>query len=271
MTNDSVVIAVWGTPGSGKSTFSAILARYLSRDKSKSIIISPDIHTPMLPVWFPSENIENSMSIGHILNSHEINSGIIAGKVKLLKSYPYVGVLGYTSGDMPLSYPEVSYEKIAQLIQVTAGMVDYVIVDCTSRVTDLFTPAAIEAADVIVGIFSADLRGVSYRKAQLPLLNGQKFRLEDHLIIAGMVRPYYALDEMEHICGGLDGVLPWVREIDRGVTEGVAFNNLKYCPDKYLDVLDSILDRCKHKGSGYHESEYGGGGGIIYDGSEESE
>ena len=111
MNTKSSVIAVWGSPGSGKSTFSAILARYLTRDKSKAIIISPDITVPMLPVWFPNENIENSMSLGHILSSSEINNSIIAEKVKLLKSYPYIGVLGYTSGDMPLSYPEVNYDR----------------------------------------------------------------------------------------------------------------------------------------------------------------
>ena len=38
--NNASVIAVWGSPGSGKSTFSAILARYLTRDKSKAIIKS---------------------------------------------------------------------------------------------------------------------------------------------------------------------------------------------------------------------------------------
>ncbi len=63
MIADATVIAVWGSPGSGKSTFSALLSRYLTRNKTKAIILSPDINTPMLPVWFPNENIENAMSI----------------------------------------------------------------------------------------------------------------------------------------------------------------------------------------------------------------
>ncbi len=259
MIADATVIAVWGSPGSGKSTFSALLSRYLTRDKTKAIILSPDINTPMLPVWFPNENIENAMSIGHVLSSHEINNSIIAEKVKLLKSYPYVGVLGYTSGDMPLSYPEVTYDKIVQTIEVTAGMVDHVIIDCTSRVTDLFTPAAIELADVVVGIFTPDLRGISYRMAQTPLLNSPKFRLDEHLVFAGSSRPYYAIDEMEHICGRLDGVLPWIKEIDRAATEGVLFGAGKYCSERYLAALKAV----RQKNTG------GSGGGIVYDGSEE--
>lgn len=239
----SEIIAVWGSPGSGKSTFSALLSRYLTRDKSKAIIISPDQTVPMLPVWFPNENIENSMSLGHILSSSEINNSIVAERVKLLKSYPYIGALGYTSGDMPLSYPEVGYEKIAETIEVVSGMVDHVIIDCTSRITDLFTPAAIEAATVNIGIFTADLRGVSYRKAQLPLLSGPKFRLDTHLIFAGNARPYYALDEMEHVFGYLDGLLPWSKELDRAATEGVIFGAGKYCSEKYLAALRLVRQR----------------------------
>ncbi len=245
MKTDASVIAVWGSPGSGKSTFSAILARYLTRDKSKAIIISPDITVPMLPVWFPNENIENKISLGHILTSHEINNSIIAERVKLLKSYPYIGVLGCTSGDMPLSYPDVSYDKIVQTIEVTAGMVDHVIIDCTSRATDLFTPASIEVADVVVGIYSADLRGISYRKSSSPLMNSAKFKPNEHLIFAGSARPYYAIDEMEHIFGHLDGILPWSKEIDRASTEGVIFGAGKYCTEKYIAALRTVRDRCR--------------------------
>lgn len=242
MSNASI-ITVWGSPGAGKSTFAAILARYLTRDKSKAIIISPDLTTPMLPVWFPNESIENRMSLGHILSSHEINNSIIAERVKLLRAYPYVGVLGYTSGDMPLSYPDVAYDKVVQLIEVAAGMVDYLILDCPPRVTDLFTPAAIELADIVVSIFAPDLRGISYRKAQTPLLAGEKFKLDKHLIFAGCARPYYAIDEMEHVVGHVDGLLPWIKELDRAATEGVIFSAGKYCTDRYLQSLRLVRDR----------------------------
>ena len=255
----SKIITVWGSSASGKSTFSAILARYLTRDKCKAIIISPDQTTPMLPVWFPNENIENSMSLGHILTSAEINNGIIASRVKLLKSYPFIGTLGYTSGDMPLSYPETDFEKIKLLLEVTAGMVNYVIVDCTSRITDLFTPAAIEMADVTVGIFTADLKGISYRKAQQPLLSGEKFKVDTHMIYAGIARPYHALDEMEHVLGRLDGILPWIKEIDRASTEGVIFGAGKYCTEKYLSALKKVAKSC------------GGYGGDNADGAETDE
>ena len=36
------VITVWGSPGSGKSIFCCILAKALTRDKRKAIIINAD-------------------------------------------------------------------------------------------------------------------------------------------------------------------------------------------------------------------------------------
>lgn len=51
------VITVWGSPGSGKSMFSCILAKALTRDKRKAIIINAEISVPMLPVWLPDQII----------------------------------------------------------------------------------------------------------------------------------------------------------------------------------------------------------------------
>ena len=50
------VITVWGSPGSGKSMFSCILAKALTRDKRKAIIINAEISVPMLPVWLRSRS-----------------------------------------------------------------------------------------------------------------------------------------------------------------------------------------------------------------------
>lgn len=58
------VITVWGSPGSGKSMFCCILAKALTRDKSKAILINADISVPMLPVWLPEQLAPANASIG---------------------------------------------------------------------------------------------------------------------------------------------------------------------------------------------------------------
>ena len=154
------VITVWGSPGSGKSMFSCILAKALTRDKRKAIIINAEISVPMLPVWLPEQIIQTNASVGQVLSSVEIDTSLVAGHVTVLKSYPFIGVMGYAAGENPLSYPEVKYAMVLQLVNAAARLVDFVILDCSSNMTNVFTPAAIESGDLVIRILTPDLKGV---------------------------------------------------------------------------------------------------------------
>ena len=219
------VITVWGSPGSGKSMFSCILAKALTRDKRKAIIINAEISVPMLPVWLPEQIIQTNASVGQVLSSVEIDTTLVASHVTVLKSYPFIGLMGYSAGENPLSYPEIKYAMVLQLVNAAARLVDFVILDCSSSMTNVFTPAAIE-----------------YLKAHQPLLVDGRFHYDRHITFAGMARPFHALDEMGYIIGGWDGLLPYGKEIDRCATEGGMFQAIKYCNPKYTASLNKVLD-----------------------------
>lgn len=236
------VITVWGSPGSGKSMFCCILAKALTRDKRKAIIINAEISVPMLPVWLPEQVIQTGASIGQVLSSVEIDTTLVASHVTVLKNYPFIGLMGYCAGENPLSYPEVPYSMVPQLVNAAARLVDYVILDCSASMTNVFTPAAIESGDLIVRILTPDLKGVNYLKAHQPLLVDSRFRYGEHLTFAGMARPFHALDEMGYLVGGFDGLLPYGKEIDRCATEGGMFKAINYCNPKYTAALNRVLD-----------------------------
>lgn len=237
------VITVWGSPGSGKSMFSCILAKALTRDKRKAIIINAEISVPMLPVWLPEQIIQTNASVGQVLSSVEIDTSLVAGHVTVLKSYPFIGVMGYAAGENPLSYPEVKYAMVLQLVNAAARLVDFVILDCSSNMTNVFTPAAIESGDLVIRILTPDLKGVNYLKAHQPLLGDGRFHYDQHMTFAGMARPFHALDEMGHIIGGWDGLLPYGKEIDRCATEGGMFQAIKYCNPKWSTGSSSVQRR----------------------------
>ncbi len=236
------VITVWGSPGSGKSVFCCMLARVLTRDKSKAVIINADTCVPMLPVWLPGQTLPENVSIGQVLSSLEIDAALAASHVAVLESWPYVGVMGYASGENPLSYPEIKYEMALELIRVMETIVDYVILDCSSQMTNVFTPAAMESGDLILRILTPDLKGIHYLRASQPLLADGRFRLQEHLVFAGLARPFHAVDEMAHLSGEWDGLLPYSKEIDRCAAEGGMFGAVKYCNSRYLASLNRILE-----------------------------
>ena len=76
----------------------------------------------------------------------------------MLKSYPFIGLMGYAAGENPLSYPEVKYAMVLQLVNA-AKLVDFVILDCSSNMANVFTPAAIEAGGVVIRILAPPPKG----------------------------------------------------------------------------------------------------------------
>lgn len=238
----SKIIAVWGNSGSGKSVFCCILAKALTRSKQKAIIINADSSVPMLPVWLPEEIVETNSSVGQVFSSLDIDTALVASHVTVLKAYPFIGLMGYATGENPLSYPELQYEKVKQLIYAAAKLVDFVILDCSSNMTNLFTPAAIEAGDHVIRILTPDLRGIHYLKAHQPLLQDARFRFDSHMTFAGVARPFHAIEEMDHLIGGFDGLLPYSKEIDRCATCGGMFKAIDYCNSKYTASLRKIME-----------------------------
>ena len=239
----SKIITVWGNPGCGKSMFCCNLAKVLTAGKEKALIINADSSTPMLPVWMPERILETDASIGNVLTGLEINTALVAERVTILKEYPFIGVMGYAAGENPFSYPELKYEKIKTFIAEASRLVDFIILDCSSNMLNFFTPTAIEAADLVVRIITPDLRGLNYLRAHRPLLTDEKFHYREHLTLAGLARPFHAIDEMDHLIGGFDGLLPYAKEIERCGTSGQMFKALAYCNQRYVNSLKLVRDR----------------------------
>lgn len=239
----SKTITVWGNPGCGKSMFCCNLSKVLTAGKQKAIIINADSSTPMLPVWMPDRILETSASIGNVLTGLKINNALVAERVVILKEYPFIGVMGYAAGENPFSYPELKYDKIKLFISEASKLVDYIILDCSSNMLNFFTPTAIEAADLVIRILTPDLRGLNYLKAHKPLLTDTKFHYDKHLTFAGLARPFHAIDEMDNLIGGFDGLLPYAKEIERCGTSGQMFKALAYCNQRYINSLKLVKER----------------------------
>ena len=61
------VLAVWGSPGSGKTTVAVKLAKYLADRKRNVSLLLCDMTAPMLPCICPPGELESEHSLGSIL------------------------------------------------------------------------------------------------------------------------------------------------------------------------------------------------------------
>lgn len=65
--NDNQMLAVWGSPGSGKTTTAVKLAMRLAMQKRDVALLLCDMNTPMLPCICPPGDLEEEHSLGSIL------------------------------------------------------------------------------------------------------------------------------------------------------------------------------------------------------------
>ena len=64
---DVQVLAVWGSPSSGKTTVSVKLAKHLADKKRNVVLLLCDMTAPMLPCICPPSDLEWERSLGSIL------------------------------------------------------------------------------------------------------------------------------------------------------------------------------------------------------------
>ena len=112
----SKLIAVWGTPQSGKTTFTVKLANALNLGgKGKSIhsaiAVFPDITTPVVPTVFPNKKDEELYSLGSVLQKPDLTRNLVVSNTIFVKDRSNLGFLGYTAKENRYSYAEYTREN----------------------------------------------------------------------------------------------------------------------------------------------------------------
>ena len=177
------IIAVWGSPHSGKTTFATKLATAIySSFESTVITLYTDLQTPMIPVLFPFDKPEDLGSIGYPLSRTEVEQSDIINNLVTVKEMQNFGFLGYRTGENRYTYPKFGKAKAEDLLNALCKLADYLIVDCTSDLEgNILAQTAIEKADQIIRLSSPNLCSISFFLSQLSVYTDSRFRLEDHI------------------------------------------------------------------------------------------
>ena len=217
----SRIIAVWGCPDSGKTTFSIHLAGAVYREtKAKTICVFADSATPTLPLLFPHE--KESRSIGAALSQTEITQETVLKSLVTLKKAKNIGFMGYTDGENRWTYPEFSEDKASALLEAAASLADVVLVDCGNKLTGALAFSAVCKADVLFRLCKPDLKAVSFFASQTPLYADPRYRMDEHQTVLNVTGQelYMPVEEAaRHFkCGKT--VLPYAPELKRQMMDG---------------------------------------------------
>jgi MinD-like ATPase involved in chromosome partitioning or flagellar assembly len=223
--NNVKLIAVWGNSNSGKTNLSVQLAMALSKLKKNVLIIHDDIFCPVLPVILPQlDKSQKDKSLENVLNSPMIDQNIILKNTITFKKINSLGILCYAKGDNPYTCSEYTKEKAVDLLILAKHLADYIIVDCSSVITEsILTVTALEYADKVIRLSTADLKGLSYYKSMLPILSLSKFKIENHLRVVSLTKPYQASKTVNDVMRGSSIYIPFLEEMEISILEGKSF------------------------------------------------
>lgn len=221
------VLAVWGSPGSGKTTVSVRLAKYLADHKKNVALLLCDMTAPMLPCICPSSDLECERSLGSILAATHVSDLLIRQNCVTHKKIENLTILGMLKGENVFTYPAYTQELSEELIAHLRDVAPYIIIDCGSYIAhDILSAVSLLEADCVLRLVNCDLKSISYLSSQLPLLKDQKWDADKQYKVASNIRSNQAGEHIEQVLGNVVFKLPHSDELENLSLSGDLFKDL---------------------------------------------
>lgn len=234
------ILAVWGSPSSGKTITSIKIARELSLSSKNVVVVFCDTVCPTLPTVLKTKKpIEGSM--GEVLTAPNVTQELILKNSTCPDKNPNISFLGYKAGENVFTYAEYAKERAVDMLVLLRHIADYVVVDCASSLTDsILSTAAIEVADTVLRLGNCDLKGVSYFMSSLPLIADRRFKPEKHIRVLSNVKPGQAAGGYENAYGGVSYRLPHISALEEQFN---TFALLERLPGKEAKAYEDIISK----------------------------
>lgn len=237
------MLAVMGSPGSGKTTTAAKLALALAGRKKNVILVFCDPFTPVIPAVLPADTIHDT-SLGSLLTAPALTQTDILNACVPILQNQYISLLGYRAGESLMQYPKITRDKAVELFVMLRYLADYIIIDCSTVFeADPASIVAIEVADRVLKLGTANLKGISYYQTHAPMLADSRFCADNHKAVIGCLKVGQDWEAVSPQYGGADYILPYVAELERQDNELSLFQPLTE-PESipYLNSMGKILE-----------------------------
>lgn len=213
------VIAVMGSPGSGKTTAALKLALMQAAAKKNVIVVFCDPFTPVIPTVLPAD-CKHDTSLGSLLTSPALTQAAVLNACVPTEKSEYISFLGYQAGESLMMYPQITRDKAVELFVLLRYLADTIIIDCTSFFeADPASIVAIELADRVLRLGTANLKSVSYYLTHNPMLADSRFRKDTQQTVIGNLKAGQDWESVSQQLGGADFVLPYAPELEQQYDE----------------------------------------------------
>lgn len=209
------ILAVWGSPGSGKTITAVKIAKHLADRKKNVVLLLCDMTAPMLPCICPPSELECEHSLGSILAATHVTEALIKHNLVTLKKNRYLTILGMKKGENEYTYPPYEQVQAQELMNGLREIAPFVVVDCGSYIAnDILSAVALMEADSVLRLANADLKSVSYLSSQLPLLRDSKWDTDKQYKVASNIKPQQAGEHIGQALGSVGFTLTYSQELE---------------------------------------------------------
>ena len=236
------IIAVIGSPGSGKTTVTLKLAQelYCATTNGAVIYLSPSLKVPALGVLFPNYTPDSIFSLGKMLDKTDIYEEDVLNHLVTVKAMKNFGCLGYKAGENKYSYPDLTDDKVKALFDVLHKMVGYVFVDCTEEENDLISQYALGMADEVIMVISPDLKSMVYLSSNESILGNHADRAL-RVLNVNEHELYSPIDDVRTNVKNIAFILPYSNQIRSQHLDGLLYDRAK--GKKYRTEISKIVNR----------------------------
>ncbi len=237
------ILAVWGSPGSGKSITAVKLAKALADRKKNVVLLLCDMTAPMLPCVCPASELDCEQSLGGVLAVPHISDALIKNHCVTHKRMSYLTLLGMKKGESEYTYPPYTEQQATELLDGLRTLAPYVVVDCGSYIAnDILSAVALMESDSVLRLANCDLKSVSYFSSQLPLLKDTRWDADKQYKVASNVKPQQAAEHIGKVLGSVAFKLPYSQELEEQYLAGTLLSDLTMKDSRpYRKELDRIL------------------------------
>jgi MinD-like ATPase involved in chromosome partitioning or flagellar assembly len=212
--NQNQMLAVWGSPSSGKTVTSIKIAAELAKRNMNVVVVCCDLSAPAVPTLIKSKRT-GTVSMGKVLEAPVITQELILKNCVSFDKNPFITLLGYKMGESVFDFAEYTKERAVDLLVLLRHIADYVIVDCSSILTDnILSTAALEVADEVLRLCPNDLKALSYFASYMPLIGDRKFKPDKHIKVLSCTRAGGG-GEYGEAYSGTAHHLPYIPDIER--------------------------------------------------------
>lgn len=240
------ILAVWGSPGCGKTVTAVKIAKHLAAQKKNTVLLLCDMTAPMMPCICPPSELAVDRSLGSIFAAQHISVNLIKHNLTTLKRLPHLTMLGLRKKENEYTYAPCTKQQAEELIRGLREIVPYVVIDCSSYIAnDILSAVALMEADSVLQLASCDLKSVGYLSSQLPLLGELKWDKDKQYRVASNIKPFQAADRIGQVLGSVVFRLPYSQELEEQYLAGELLADLSMKDSRaFRKEINRSVRRC---------------------------